>query len=119
VKLIITESAAGEIAVIKVKGDLDVYTAPELRRSLMHCDAEGFSLFLLDLTECTYLDATGLGVLVGTLKRARARGGSVAIACDSEPILKIFRTTGLTKVFAIHATVADAVAALTDPGCPS
>jgi hypothetical protein len=57
------------------------------------------------------LDSTGLGVLVGGLKRVRAHDGSLDLVCTQERILKIFRITGLTKVFGIHDTVDEAIAA--------
>ena len=50
-----------------------------------------------------FLDSTGLGVLVGGLKRVRAHDGSLRLVCTQERILKIFRITGLTKVFPIHS----------------
>jgi anti-sigma B factor antagonist len=58
-----------------------------------------------------FLDSTGLGVLVGALKRARAGGGSVGLACNQPKILKIFNVTGLEKVFTIYPSVDEAVAA--------
>jgi anti-sigma B factor antagonist len=58
-----------------------------------------------------FLDSTGLGVLVGGLKRVRAHDGSLRLVCTQERILKIFRITGLTKVFPIHASVDEAVGA--------
>ena len=58
-----------------------------------------------------FLDSTGLGVLVGGLKRVRAHDGSLDLACTREQILKIFRITGLTKVFGIHDSVDEAIAA--------
>ena len=53
----------------------------------------------------------GLGVLVGGLKRVRAHDGSLDLVCTQERILKIFRITGLTKVFGIHDSVDEAIAA--------
>ena len=58
-----------------------------------------------------FLDSTGLGVLVGGLKRVRAHDGSLDLVCTQERILKIFRITGLTQVFGIHQTVNQAIAA--------
>ncbi len=58
-----------------------------------------------------FLDSTGLGVLVGGLKRVRAHDGSLDLVCTQERILKIFRITGLTKVFGIHDTVDEAIKA--------
>ena len=66
---------------------------------------------VIDMEDVEFLDSTGLGVLVGGLKRVRAHDGSLRLVCTQERILKIFRITGLTKVFPIHATVAEAVAA--------
>jgi hypothetical protein len=53
----------------------------------------------------------GLGVLVGGLKRARARDGSLDLVCTQQRILKILKVTGLTEVFGIYATVDQAIAA--------
>ncbi len=49
-------------------------------------------------------------MLVGGLKRVRNHDGSLQLVCTQEKILKIFRITGLTKVFPIHASVKDAIA---------
>ena len=58
-----------------------------------------------------FLDSTGLGVLVGGLKRVRAHDGSLDLVCTQQRILKIFRITGLTEVFGIYETVDQAIAA--------
>ena len=57
-----------------------------------------------------FLDSTGLGVLVGGLKRVRQHDGSLHLVCAQDRVLKVFRITGLTKVFAIHDSVEDALA---------
>ena len=66
---------------------------------------------VVDMEGVDFLDSTGLGVLVGGLKRVRAHEGSLRLVCTQERILKIFRITGLTKVFPIHASVDEALAA--------
>ena len=58
-----------------------------------------------------FLDSTGLGVLVGGLRRVRAHDGSLDLVCTQQRILKIFRITGLTEVFGIYETVDQAIAA--------
>jgi len=60
-----------------------------------------------------FLDSSGLGVLVGTLRRARMLGGSVRIAAPTRQILELLKITGLDAVFPVHDTVEDAVAAQT------
>jgi hypothetical protein len=63
------------------------------------------------IPKTTLLDSTGLGVLVGGLKRVRAHDGSLDLVCTQPRILKIFRITGLTEVFGIYETVDQAIAA--------
>jgi anti-sigma B factor antagonist len=111
VELKIGTRADGERMVVGVIGEVDVYTAPTLRDHLSHLVADGHYHLILDLEEVAFLDSTGLGVLVGGLKRVRAHDGSLALVCTQERILKVFRITGLTKVFRIHASVPEALAA--------
>lgn len=66
---------------------------------------------VVDLGRVDFLDSTGLGVLVGALKRLRSVGGSFALVCDKEPLLKIFRITALDQVFPLYPTVDAAIGA--------
>jgi anti-sigma B factor antagonist len=101
----------GDKTVIAVGGEIDVYTAPKLREQIVQLVEEHRYHLVVDMEDVEFLDSTGLGVLVGGLKRVRAHDGSLHLVCTQERILKIFRITGLTKVFPIHASVAEAVAA--------
>ncbi len=101
----------GDRTVIEVGGEIDVYTAPKLREQIVELVEEGRYDLVVDMQRVEFLDSTGLGVLVGGLKRVRAHDGSLRLVCSQERILKIFRITGLTKVFPIHDSVAEAVAA--------
>jgi anti-sigma B factor antagonist len=97
--------------VLEVGGEIDVYTAPQLRERLIELVEGGKAHIVVDMEQVEFLDSTGLGVLVGGLKRVRAHDGSLALVCAQERILKIFRITGLEKVFGIFPTVEEAVAA--------
>ena len=101
----------GDRTVVVVGGEIDVYTAPKLREQLIDLVGVGRYRLVVDLEAVDFLDSTGLGVLVGGLKRVRAHDGSLSLVCTQDRILKIFRITGLTKVFPIHATVAEALTA--------
>lgn len=101
----------GERTVIAVAGEIDVYTAPKLREHLIDLVAAGNYHLIVDMEGVDFLDSTGLGVLVGGLKRVRSHDGSLRLVCTQDRILKIFRITGLTKVFPIHASVDEALAA--------
>jgi anti-sigma B factor antagonist len=101
----------GAKTVIEVAGEIDVYTAPRLREQIVQLVDEGKYHLIVDMENVEFLDSTGLGVLVGGLKRVRAHDGSLHLVCTQERILKIFRITGLTKVFPLHGSVAEAVEA--------
>lgn len=97
--------------IVTVGGEIDVYTAPVLREKLNVLVGEGHHHLIVDMESVDFLDSTGLGVLVGGLKKVRQHEGSLHLVCTGEKILKVFRITGLTKVFPIHDTVDEALAA--------
>jgi anti-sigma B factor antagonist len=101
----------GDRTVVCIGGEVDVYTAPKLREQLVTLVNDGFYHLVLDMERVDFLDSTGLRVLVGALKRVRAHEGTLRLVCTQERILKIFRITGLNKVFTIHTSVEDAISA--------
>ena len=108
-------SAAPGRTVIAVNGEIDVYTAPRLREMLIRLvDEEKYHL-IVDMEGVEFLDSTGLGVLVGGLKRVRSHDGGIDLVCTQGRILRIFRITGLSKVFSIFDSVDPAVASHAHP----
>jgi anti-sigma B factor antagonist len=105
-----TREVAGH-TVVEVRGEVDVYTASVLRERLLAVVGRGAGSVVADLRRVDFLDSTGLGVLVGALKRLRMGGGDMSVVCDNEKLLKIFRITALDRVFALHDTVESATAA--------
>ena len=99
------------VEVVDVEGEIDIYTAPRLRELLIDLVSQGSYQLIVNLDQVGFLDSNGLGVLVGGLKRVRAHDGSLDLVCTRERILEILRITGLTKVFGIHETVDQAIAA--------
>lgn len=94
-----------EHTVLEVGGEVDVYTAPRLRERLVELVDAGARNVVVDLGRVEFLDSTGLGVLVGALKRLRATNGTFGLVCAKEPLLKIFRITALDQVFPIYPSV--------------
>jgi anti-sigma B factor antagonist len=109
VDLSLTTRTEGERTVVEVGGEIDVYTAPKLRETLISLVEAGQYHLVVDLEKVDFLDSTGLGVLVGGLKRVRTHDGSLSLVCTRERLLKVFRITGLTKVFDIHPDVESAL----------
>jgi anti-sigma B factor antagonist len=110
VDLSLSTRTEGDATVVSVGGEIDVYTAPKLREQLIDLVAAGSYHLVVDMEQVEFLDSTGLGVLVGGLKRVRSHDGTLDLVCSQDRILKIFRITGLTKVFAIHDSVSAALA---------
>ena len=100
-----TSRTEGDYEIIEVGGEIDVYTAPKLREAIVAAVDAGHTQLIIDVQKVDFLDSTGLGVLVGALKRVRADGGSLDIVCTQERILKIFEITGLDKVFGLHTSI--------------
>jgi anti-sigma B factor antagonist len=117
-ELALSTRTVGSYEIIEVGGEIDVYTAPKLREALVTAVDDGHHNLVVDVQKVDFLDSTGLGVLVGALKRVRADGGSLDIVCTQERILKIFQITGLDKVFGLHGSIDDAIAAEPLPDAP-
>ena len=103
--LTLSNRTEGEHTVLAVSGEVDVYTAPRLRERLVELVDGGARHVVVDLGRVDFLDSTGLGVLVGALKRLRAANGTFGLVCSKEPLLKIFRITALDQVFPIHPSI--------------
>jgi anti-sigma B factor antagonist len=106
-----TLPAGDGCSVLRVTGEVDVYTAPELRERVVEMLAEGVVHLIVDLQDVVFLDSTGIGALVGVLRRVRALDGSLMLVTSSERLLNIFDMTGLGSVFDVYPTLDAAVAA--------
>ena len=95
-----TEIGAGEF-VISLNGDIDLYTAPELKSELHRLIDSAATRIVVDLTSATFIDSTTLGVLLGALKRFRPSGGELALVCSDPNIRRVFEITLLDRVFEI------------------
>jgi anti-sigma B factor antagonist len=106
-----TEVVEDGIAVIDLKGEVDLYTAPEFKQHLLGQIEAGVLKIVIDFTDTTFIDSTTLGVLVGGVKRLRPVGGQLLLVCSDRNIIKIFEITGLHRVFEIHGTRDEALEA--------
>jgi len=109
VNLSITTEAREDPFVMHVSGDLDVYTAPQLKEALDNVGLAGKTI-LLDLSAVHFIDSTALGVLVAALQQSRAHEGELCLVIDDPHLLKIFHITGFDSLFSIFPQVADALA---------
>ena len=106
--LLLETNETGPWTVVEVKGEVDLYTAPRLKERMADLTAQGRSQLAVDLEGVEFMDSTGLGVLIGGLKRCREAGGTLALLRPREPVRKVLTITGLDKVFPIHDTLEQA-----------
>ena len=106
-QLSITDSRADRRAIVPVVGEVDIATGPTLRDHLNGLIADGETQLVVDATDVGFMDSTGLGILVGALKRIRQAGGDLVVVTSSAPVRRIFEITGLLDVFKVSATLDD------------
>jgi anti-sigma B factor antagonist len=101
----------GDRLAVHVVGELDVSTIGALREVLLQVIANDFTDLVVVLSGVSFVDSTGLGVLVSAHKNALGRGGRLDLVVDQESVMKVFRITALNQVFALHRTLDAALAA--------
>lgn len=118
-ELTVDSRVSEPVALVTVTGDVDVYSAPRLRLHLDRNIAMGWVHLVVDLERVTFMDSTGLGVLVSRLKLARLHKGSMRVVCTVPRILRLFDITGLDDVLPRFETVQtamdDAVSEIENP----
>lgn len=102
----------GEAHVVDLVGEIDVYTSPTVKEAITELIDDGHYHLIINLEGVRYIDSTGLGVLIGALKRVREHAGSVNLICTNPQVKKIFDITGLVKIFGIYENEQSAIKAL-------
>jgi anti-sigma B factor antagonist len=104
-------AADGGARVLDLEGEVDVYTAPQLRTAIMEEVDRGTKHLLINLKRVGYMDSTGLGILIGGVKRLRESGGALLLIDPTPRIARIFEITGLNTIFNVYASEEEALAA--------
>jgi anti-sigma B factor antagonist len=102
-------STQGDTSIVTLVGEIDVYTAPRLRQALIDLVSQGATDIVVDMDRVDFLDSTGLGVLVGGLKRVKSAEGDLRLVVTQDRIMKIFDITGLSKEFPIRGSLDEAM----------
>ena len=95
----------GKVHVVAVTGEVDLFTAPEVKQRVTAPIGAGVDHVVVDLTRTTFIDSSSLGVLIGAHRRLKSRGGRLVVACNTEAIVRTFRITGLDGVFKLVDSV--------------
>jgi anti-sigma B factor antagonist len=96
--------------VVTVRGEIDLFTAPEFKGLIHEAIEAGRDLVVVDLTGTTFIDSSSLGVLISAHRRLQMRGGRLVVACDVASVLSTFKITGLDGVLEMTRSREDALA---------
>jgi anti-sigma B factor antagonist len=106
------ETRADGTVVITASGALTIYTLHRLRELTISVIAAEPPAVVIDLDAVTWMDSTGLGVLVGARRRLQGQGGRLAVACSREDVRRLLRVTGLLDVLRVVPSIEEALAVL-------
>jgi len=96
--------------VVEVAGEIHVTTAPAFEKRLLALDRAGCDALVIDLGSVDFIDSTGLGVLIGAMRRITRRGGQMAVVCTNPTVLRLFEITGTDRTLDIRPALAPALA---------
>jgi len=91
--------------VVDLRGEVDLASAPQFRRSLHDLIDQGHKRIALDLSNLEFMDSTGLGVLIGCLKRLKEADGDLVLAGVQPAVARVFEVTGLDRIFTIRESL--------------
>ena len=91
--------------VVRLEGELDAYTAPRLVACFDDLLAEGVTDLVVDLGRVSFIDSTGLGVLVNAYNAAAERDGTVELVASDPRVVRVLKMTSLDQIFTVHASL--------------
>ena len=97
-----------QVTIFKVEGEIDIYSAPEFKYSMLEAIEGHRNELIIDLTGVNFIDSTGLGVLVSASRQIINRKGKLLLVADDQIILNIFEITGINKIISIYPTIKEA-----------
>lgn len=109
-QLSIATRTVGAVDIVSIGGEVDINTASQLSVSLLSLIAAGHTRLVLDLSDVSFIDSAGLGVLISAQRRLRALDGSLDVVTARPLVQKMFHITALDRVFGVHSTVDEALA---------
>jgi anti-anti-sigma factor len=102
----------GDVQVLTVHGELDLSTAPELREPLERAIEGDQRSILIDLTNCGFIDSTGVALIVEAWHRLEREQGHLALCCPSSQVRRVLEITGIDSSISLHSERGDALAEL-------
>lgn len=88
--------------VVKLNGEIDVYTAPKLKEKLLPIAEKNNITIKIDLAKTTYIDSTGLGVFISAYKKTQENNSKLELIHVNDRVLRLFKVTGLDRIMHIQ-----------------
>lgn len=104
---LVVDTSSGRVRV-RLLGDVDLAMVGSMRRQLHDLVVEGHTEIAVELDGVTFMDSSGLGVLVGAQRQARVFHGSLVLVAPSPPVMRLLALTSLDKVFEVRPGADDA-----------
>ncbi len=98
-----------KIAVIELEGVMDVYTSPKLKEVTVEAISEGDVYLVIRMRKVSYMDSTGLAILIGALKRARENKGNISLVSPHRRVMKVLEMIDLVDTFCICSNIKEAL----------
>ncbi|MEJ5284922.1 MAG: STAS domain-containing protein [Brevinematia bacterium] len=106
----INRREAGEIVIFDITGEIDLYNAPEIKEKIKDEMNKNKVNIIINLDKVTYIDSSGIGVLISSLSNLKKVGGALKLINVYASVRKVFELTKLTSFFDIYDSEADAIA---------
>jgi anti-sigma B factor antagonist len=100
-----------DVAVVVAEGEIDIFTAPRLQETLTAALESETRRLIVDITGVSFIDSTGLSVLIGAVRRLQERGTRLGIVGGQRNVMRVFEVTGLQSAFTFYATREEALTA--------
>ena len=100
-----TSTAVNDVAVVRLRGEADLHTAPILSDALDEAIQAGAGSMVVDMTGVTFVDSMMLGVLLGVTRRIRHSGVEMRIVVDDPHVRRIFELTLLDRVLPLYPSL--------------
>ncbi len=105
----VTAKNLGNIAILEIEGEIDAEYAPQFKKSLAKLSLERQKKIILDLNKVTFVDSTGLGVMISLMRQLKEQEGELRLVGLQEEVRSVFEITRLYKVFEICSSIEEAV----------
>lgn len=98
--------------ILKLIGEMDIYSAPQLKDKTTSLCQQGVKNIILDLSTLKFVDSIGIGVIVASLMRTREKGGQLAVVNPTASVERLMNIVGLFQLLKKFSSVEEAQSAL-------